>query len=521
MTEPNAGRGLTYPKLQRIVASITLTTFLITQTNTVFGAPQSDVRIKNLLGDSEVPYDALINKIVIPQELGTVQERFDGGGIAPNQQIPLVVHIQDAHASYEAQKNIQALVRYLNEQYGFSLVLLEGGVEKLVPSQLQIFKNSTYNSEMIDYLMKKSEVSGPEAYLVGKSYEQLNKSEKIDAYGLESAEAYRRDLEQFRKIWQNTEKGRDFALQFAKLVDRAGSRLMSKELRSFLKQWQTYKESRSHLNFYLTTLETTAKTILNLDLHDPRNQRNWPLLLRIFKLKEIELNLKIDQAKKEWVNAKSFLNSIKTNPKLLAEIEDRLSGKEVLPASQAESTRVLFERLLAYAFPKGFTFKKYPQFSMWVGNVLLRNEIDGIELFSEIDRLNDQIFNRLAKSGAEKQVVVLLKQSYFLRDLFSLELTRDDFLKVKAATGIFKPSEVVQKIRSIDSSTSYASPHELAQLDALFNECMKSYEFAIARESAFFENIVKAFRETGKDRAISVTGGFHTTSFHEDRKSVV
>lgn len=497
MNESNAQ----FKPFERLLAALTLIFFSLN--SLAYAAPNIGLRAS----PPEIHYENLLSRIVIPEELGTVQERFLSRSLKP---APLVVHIQDAHANFEAQRNIQALIEHLHKTYGFSLVLLEGGVEKLDPTLLQVFKNPKYNAEMIDLLVKKGEMSGPQSYLVSQAYENEN---SIDSFGLESKEAYVNDLEQFRKIWGDTETGRATIKKLIQLIDRAGSRVMNKELRGFLKEWQSYKESRSHLNSYLNYIQKTSQEVLNLDLSDPRNQKDWPILLRIFKLKEIEPKLNLEQAKTEWRKAKEVLTAQQIDSGLVKEIETRLNSQNKKSSIDMESARSLFERLLDVAFPKGFTFKNYPQLSLWVGHVLLKNEINGEEIFKEIDRLNDLIANQLAPTQNEKQIVELMRQSFLLQDLFALELTRENYLRIQAGPELFSPLEVAARIEKIDSTTPSHVFENIHHVQKLYFECLKSYEFATLRETEFFKNIKRAFQTTKKDKAITITGGFHTRAF--------
>ena len=490
------------------IASFFVIVSLATSQLPVAAAPEISGGISSF--PAEIVVQDLVQNLAIPQEFGTIQERFVNPNADSN--TPTVVHIQDAHANYEAQKNIENIIDYLNREYGISLVLLEGGADRLDPKLIQVFKDPVYNSEMIDLLVRKGELTGVEAYLTQKSYES---DFQIDTFGIEKAEYYKRDLEHFRSIWPNTESGRAFVERTVQLIDRAGSRTINKELRDFLREWQSFKESRSHLNSYLNTLKERAKTILKLDLTHPRNQREWPDLLRVYKLKEMESKLNLQEAKADWKRAKEFLRSINTNSVLLSEIEDKLYGRKTSDSISAESTRDIFQYLLDSTGDQGFSFDNYPQLAIWVGSVILQNEIESDQIFSEIERLNNQILDKLAPTPQEKHIIELFRQNYLLKDLFSLELTRENLERVKAAQELFKPSEVIRRIEAIDPTTDFGDASVLSAVEKLYADCLKSYEFAMLRESAFFENLSSAIKQTGKNKAITVCGGFHTKGFAE------
>ena len=66
--------------------------------------------------------------IAVPEEFGSVEEVFQG-----NSSSPLIIHIQNVHANYEAQVNIKGILNHLVDEYKFSLIQLEGAVSKLDP----------------------------------------------------------------------------------------------------------------------------------------------------------------------------------------------------------------------------------------------------------------------------------------------------------------------------------------------------------------------------------------------------
>src|SRR3989338_3607878 len=108
-------------KIQRVSACLTLITFLATQPS--FSVP--DLFAGGISAAIEVKIPARF-ALDIPSELGRIETVVKGAG-------PTILHIQTAHGNYEAQKNIQAILRHLHDQYGTSLLLLEGSAFKLDP----------------------------------------------------------------------------------------------------------------------------------------------------------------------------------------------------------------------------------------------------------------------------------------------------------------------------------------------------------------------------------------------------
>ena len=79
----------------------------------------------------------------IPAQLGAVKINSLGA----RSKLPLIVHIEDAHESLDAQKKIQSLLEYLNEQYGVHTYFLEGASGMLNPKRLDFFENKKFLAE--------------------------------------------------------------------------------------------------------------------------------------------------------------------------------------------------------------------------------------------------------------------------------------------------------------------------------------------------------------------------------------
>src|SRR3989338_242303 len=82
----------------------------------VTSAPFSGAQIT----DQSILWPANLGNISFPPEIGRISERFDGyAGKA-------VVLIQDAHAHYEAQKNIASALKHVSENHRLDLIGVEG-----------------------------------------------------------------------------------------------------------------------------------------------------------------------------------------------------------------------------------------------------------------------------------------------------------------------------------------------------------------------------------------------------------
>ena len=97
----------------------------------------------------------------IPANYGTVKETFDAALLNQNTK-PLIIHIQDAHCNYEAQKNMSGLLKYLVNEYGLKLIMVEGGSGDVSLSSLRGYADKNTRIEVAERYLKEGKISGEE-----------------------------------------------------------------------------------------------------------------------------------------------------------------------------------------------------------------------------------------------------------------------------------------------------------------------------------------------------------------------
>ena len=139
----------------------------------------------------------LIERIAIPRNLGYVTDLYLAEGrtavrpytssvppLSPSPALPLVVLIQDLHLHYPTQKRIVAILDHLYAKGLVSGPLAMEGVEgPYDTSKIASYPEGKIKSELVDYFMKKGELSAPEAFSVLKGNGHL-------LYGVDKAQYY-------------------------------------------------------------------------------------------------------------------------------------------------------------------------------------------------------------------------------------------------------------------------------------------------------------------------------------------
>ena len=105
------------------------------------------------------PEQQVFAALEIPESIGQISEQFFP---KVQNQSPVIIHIQDAHANPEAQRNIKAILNYLTEKQLISRIAVEGAFGKINPKILNLLPIQKANDEIINHLSELGEVTGVE-----------------------------------------------------------------------------------------------------------------------------------------------------------------------------------------------------------------------------------------------------------------------------------------------------------------------------------------------------------------------
>jgi|GEM_PF-612491 len=476
-------------QLQKFFSGVLVVTFFVT--NTLNPAPVAYA--------ANVESSAFLSSFKIPAEFGKVTDSVKGpaGG-------PLIVHIQEAHANYDAQKNIQNILKYLAQDYGIREIFLEGAGYQLKPDLFKFFPEEPSLQQAVnEKLLQAGELTGTEVFL-------MDASQNVAGWGVEKAGAYAKNRQAFKKTFE----GRTLAEHFLGAAflqwQKTATLSPNKPLRDFLNRETSFEEKRLPLADWMDFLKAEAARHLKIDLADAREQKNWPVLVRYFRLKV--LGNKIDQAKtgKEKEDFLQDLNARAIPAELIREIARIFEHKKDgdLPPYK---TRFALEKLMDL-LPADYSFEAYPNVRFLLQQGILLSELQGDALQTEINSLARKLTDFLVQTEADERLVTALSDYRLLKKLFQLELSREEYQQVLSRE--ISPSRLTKEIGLIQSKENAASdtPHALEQL---YGTAIQFYEGAIEREGSIMEKTLEQMREHKQTKAVLVTGGFHAEGLKE------
>lgn len=436
----------------------------------------------------------------LPSQLGTIQALNAGSG-------PTVIHIQTAHGNYDSQKQIQAILHHLKKNYGITTLLIEGSAVELDRSRMSFFENADLDMQVAEGLTKKALVKGPELFLM--------ETPEARAYGIENIDDYISNGQAFQAVLTQREKTARFLTDMNVQIERLSSPYLNEELKEFINRINAY-EIKKTVPFleWLAYLKSKAADVLKTDVSDARNQIDWPMMMRIFKLQEYEARIDLGAYSNE---KKKFLKAIESLPKdTYEQIEKLLSGALSMNQLPDPETGLLFEKMIA-ALPASFDFNIYPNVQIYIGHLILQSEMKGERLFDEISLLTDKISEKLAKTDEEKQLLSLFRDHRLLLRLFALELTPQDYERMLSRKDENRPAHLAKAFLEINKAKRVRDARfdHLEEMESLYDKALEFYRWARKRDFSMLGNVEARIRETNQRKVAVVTGGFHATPFRE------
>ncbi|MFA7001247.1 MAG: hypothetical protein WC352_03785, partial [Candidatus Omnitrophota bacterium] len=491
--------------IRKSIAIVTLLSF--TFSSAVWSAPAQGVPGLTGLDPKsalEAQFAPLANRLEIPEILGSVRERF----VPDVPSAATVIHIQDAHVSAQAQQNIRKILGHLDANYGVCAVFLEGAFDQLRPELLKFFKDEKLNMKAADLFMKESLIGGTELYLL----DRLQAGKPSSGYGAEEPGLYVKNLRQFRFVQNHRNISDRFLSELKANILTKGSLVFNKALKDFFREWVFYQESQDEMMRHLDTLDQQAKEILKLDLRQPGAQIAWPQLVRTIRLKDLDGKINAEKAVAEKKALEQWIleNGIETGEfsKLLESVEK--------PEMKSADPRLAAEKFFDAASAKGFSFETYPELSKALGRIVLSSEIQATDLFDEMNRLTQKVFEGLVMKDSEKELLLVYADYLQMKKLFALEMIREEYEAVQARRDPMKPSVLTERLFSVANDKNRSKPAgSLKKEDSLFAKALLFYKAAILREDVMFKRLTEVMTSEKKEASVLVTGGFHSQGMTE------
>ncbi len=431
-----------------------------------------------------------VKTLQVPQEYGIVKEVFENKPRESNGKI--IIHIQDAHCNYEAQKNMAQMLDYLAKEYGLKLIMVEGGSGDVGLSYLRKYAGKPDREKILDKYLKTGQISGEEYLDVVSDY-------NLELYGIEDKGLYDAHLDSFFKVDSVKEEGLKEIQGFIKAAEELKPHIYGEPLRELETKMRAYENKSLTLSEFCRYLDEQAM-----------NQR--------MKFEEYS-NISAFASTAGFEKDVDFKQAEAERGALIKELGGLLEEKDIerlIEKSQAFKDAKIGQYEY-YSFLKDISQskielkKKYPQLNSYIRYIKVSRDIDTADILKEISSVSEKLRQAYCVSPRERKLSDIAKGLRILEMVLNLELIPEDY-------GYFQANRADFSIASwrrflAENCQNYGLAFQ-AQAEPVLEKNMEDlgnfYQLGVEREQAFIKNVADKMNESGEKIAVLITGGFHT-----------
>jgi hypothetical protein len=436
----------------------------------------------------EQPKD--IFDLVIPSSWGRIKEVYKGSS---NQ---VIVHIQDAHANYEAQTNISNIIDLLVEEYGLTVAGLEGSVGKLQTELFSTFPEDAIRTQVSDYFIREGKLSGPEALAISKGFEY-----PLVLYGIEDKELYDNNFEAFKTSLPFKQEAKSYFNHLSQCLAILKGYLYDQKLSDIDAKQLAFDLKVLSLNEYCLYLNKE----LNMTAEEIKTE--FPNLADLLHAIKIEETLNFAQAEEDRTKLLTELTNVLSEEDIRKLLDKGLAYKN----EQMSASRYLsFVKELAQK--NNIDFDEYTSLDKYIDYATSYDKIKSFQLFNEIEEADARIRAKNYTGPEQKKLDLLVRGLKVMERLVDIKMVNKDLEFYKKHQNDLKVDEYLNFIsqQAERLGISIDLPQDIAYLDVYIPAWVDFYRVAGLRDDAMINNTLEAIKKNKQKIGVMVTGGFHT-----------
>ncbi|MDB4349575.1 carbon storage regulator [Omnitrophica bacterium] len=433
-----------------------------------------------------------IKEITIPKDNGLIRESFQGTNGR------LIIHIQDAHVNYEAQKNIVRILKRLVEECGIRLVLSEGGWGDIGLSFLRHFSTPDKRERIADEYLKKGKIAGEE-YLDIVS----EPSPGFRLYGIEDERLYRSNLGQFLKIDKFADRAGDFAASLHRALAVLKDRLYSDGLKEYEKKRLAYDNGELDIISYC---EYLRKAVIARSAEGATKQSKEEIE-KLLRLKRLEESIDF---KRVNIERDDFIGLLLK--KLPQESLNTLLKKSLDFRSGAATAAAYYGFLQELNKEAGIDVRDYPNLHIYFYYLKFYSTLERDKLFSEIGLLEEGARDLLCENDIQRELGRITEDLKLVKNFIDLSLSPDDLKRYRSNKKRYNLKRYSRFINGLakDKNIQEAFLRYSSVVDRNLRRFERFYDIAKKRDKVFFKNAARIMKEKDQKTAVLIAGGFHT-----------
>ena len=409
----------------------------------------------------------------LPTSIGRVEETFS----ADKTDGPAVYLIQDAHAVYDAQKNITEIIHHLRKHSGVTSVAFEGGSGEMDAAVLRAIPDGFLKEKILDEFMRRGELSG--------TARAAAEDDGSAVYaGLEDWPLYEKNYVAYLAAQDAKPQALDAAARAGLALDETRARVYPPDL----ERLHTARSAEMSGQNFAALARTLGELAARVPFEGADQKRTlYPELARFLEASsEIRDPDRADHFARGF--GKKFLESHAA--RLSQEARSEFNHRWQAFVTGQEDFVFFFSFLRRFSQRENIKLE-FPAFVQgWAEQADTLTSLEGSRLMAETEALADALETALAVTPAQKAMAASYRSLVRLQKLASLELSSSEYEKIQES-----------QLRDFD----VLKPGE----PELFSAALDFYAWAARRDSVFLKELEKRLSKNPSSSTAVVIGGFH------------
>lgn len=454
----------------------------------------------------------------VPEEIGTVVDAYRSSVTYANGEVrPLVIHIQDAHGTYGAQKNSARILKLLassepkSESSRPLLVAVEGAWGSVYTDWLAELPDDDFKMRLAESFLKQAEISGEE-------YLAILRPGTIAIRGMEEEQIYQANMKARRLMAAARPEILETLKQLGLRLDQLKPLAYSSAMASLDRSAAQFDHGDLSLNDYFRELSR----------HIPGQLLGAkPSLAALARAIELEHTLSAEKIESE-------------RETILEELSRKMDPASTMQLAQA-SLEFRTGQMTAYDYYQGLVRLasahqlQTPRIETYLQYVEQIQKIDSENLGAELRSFEEEVISWLTRDNPlAESLAALSARIQLLQKFWSEKLSPDLWHEYQQkAQGFADPEILKDAIESIEKDLkinvrksaraksrssrptfnaavgSQPEGRRASQKDLVFVQ-ESYYRLAFKRDGEMLANALATARSENRDRFAMIAGGFHT-----------
>jgi hypothetical protein len=437
-----------------------------------------------------------VYSIKVPSKNGTVKERWKNNDT--NGDTPLVVHIQDAHASLQAQENIARLIDHFisrsedgSEKDDLSqkqrlLVCAEGAYGECDTARFSSYPDQDVREIVARQFLKKGKFTGTE-------YESIVSGSAFSLYGAEDRFLYKENYAAYLAVIDVKDELLEQVHTIENILHGLKITAYSADLLRLMGQTEEYQAGSLDVVPFIALLLEYAH-------HSKVDILPFMNIALFYEAMHLQNSISQEALTDERARLESALEQVGQAKQWRAEFEKALIGEKEYYTYLAN--------MIDQASLEAKTFKQVTNYARYCQKM---SRVDMTMLLHEIRQLRWAIEEALARTTQEKDLVFLSHTFELVRVLIQLQALSEDIDFFFTHRQNFKEAKVKNILRRVFPE-KYRADIEQFDLDDTLDQVERFYRKAEERNAALVSNTIKKYERSDgvAETVLLISGGYHS-----------